>query len=237
MKTIIAHNRQRINRELNTAEKCQYFSPAAYAGYRTTKPFIEQYARGRLLDIGCGHMPFQELISKHVAQYETFDIEERVKGVTYVGDVQNMRTVANGVYDSVICSEVLEHVPDPFRAVREIHRVLKQNGVAIITVPHVSRLHEEPHDYYRYTKYGLRNLLESNGFEILGMEKRGGLFSFLGHQWSTFWVCLFWGVPVLKQVIFFLNKWLCVKLCLWLDDSVDKSGLFALGYTVAARKK
>ncbi len=237
MKTLIAKNRGRINIDLDTADKRQHFSPAAYADYHITKPFIEKYARGKLLDIGCGHMPFKGLISKYVEQYDTFDLEERVNGVTYLGDVQNMHMIVSEAYDSVVCFEVLEHIPDPFRAAREIHRILKQNGVAIITVPHLSRLHEQPHDYYRYTQYGLRTILENNGFEILELKKRAGLFSFFGHQWSTFWVCLFWGIPVLKQIVFVLNKWLCVKLCLWLDNAVDKDGLFALGYTVAAKKK
>ena len=236
MKNILAHNRQRINIELDTVERRQYFSPATYADYKITEPLIEKYARGRLLDVGCGHMPFKTLISRHVQQYETFDTQERVGGVTYIGDIQNMHQIPGGSYDSLVCFEVLEHVPDPFKAVQEIQRIVKKNGIVLITVPHLSRLHELPHDYYRYTRYGLKYLLERNGFSVLEMHQRGGLFCFLGHQWSMIWVGLFWGVPFLRQIIFFLNKWLCVKLCYWVDSRLDKEGLFALGYSVAAKK-
>jgi hypothetical protein len=103
-------------------------------------------------------------------------------------------------------------------------------------VPHLSRLHEEPHDYFRYTKYGLHTLLEKSGFDVLEMHAQGSLFSFLGHQFSTIFVCLFWHVPILKHVIFFMNKWLCVLPCSALDDVIDKKRLFALGYTCIARK-
>lgn len=236
MKRILSHNRQDVNVILNTAEKRQYFSPATYADYQITKPLIEKYLKGKLLDIGCGHMPFKSLISKHVTQYETFDVDARTDGVTYIGDIQNMYQVADDSYDSVVCFEVLEHIPDPFKAAQEIHRVLKRNGILLLSVPHLSRLHEIPYDYYRYTKYGLKSVLERHGFEVLETHERGGLFCFLGHTWSTFWVCLFWGVPILGAITFFLNKWLCVKFCYWLDSLWDKEKLFALGYSVAARK-
>ena len=236
IKNILTHNRECINIELDTAEKRQYFSPATYADYKVTKPLIEKYARGKLLDVGCGHMPFKQLISRYVERYETFDTQEHTGGVTYIGDIQNMRQISDNLYDSLVCFEVLEHVPDPFKAMQEIQRIVKKDGIVLITVPHLSRLHELPHDYYRYTRYGLKYLLERNGFSVLEMHQRGGLFCFLGHQWSMIFVGLFWGLPIFKKIIFFLNKWLCVKPSCWIDRKLDKEGLFALGYSVAAKK-
>jgi SAM-dependent methyltransferase len=136
-----------------------------------------------------------------------------------------------------VCLEVLEHVPDPFQAVREIHRILKEGGILIVSVPHLSRLHDEPHDYYRYTRHGLRYLLEQNGFDIQVLEQRGGLFSFLGHQLSTLVLGLVWRIPLLRQMAWFINSWLVVRGADLLDRHLDRSGIFALGYTVVARKQ
>jgi SAM-dependent methyltransferase len=222
---------------LKDPEKRKFFSPANYGIHITTAPAIERYATGALIDVGCGDMPYKDLILSKVQKYDTFDFERRAEGVTFVGDVQHMDMIAAESYDSAICLEVLEHVPDPFKGFDELARILKTGGVLILSVPHLSRLHEEPHDYYRYTKYALRTILETRGFEILELKERGGLFSFLGHQVSTAVVCLTWHIPVIKHVMFFLNKWLCVYPSRALDALLSGGGMFALGYTVVARKK
>jgi SAM-dependent methyltransferase len=182
-------------------------------------------------------MPYRDLILSKVTQYDTLDVEKRVPEVMFVGDVQRLDMIADESYDSALCLEVLEHVPHPFDGFDELRRILKKGGVLILSVPHLSRLHEEPHDYYRYTKYALQTILEERGFEILQLTDRGGLFSFLGHQFSLGFVCLFWHIPVLKHIVFFLNKWLCVYPCYGLDKLLDKKRMFALGYTCVARKK
>ena len=184
MRQLLTRNRKRLSEELDTAEARRFFSPSTYGDYLATKPAVEMFARGRLLDIGCGVMPFKDIILKSVEQYDTLDFEERASGVKYVGDVQNMEMIDDQAYDSAVCFEVLEHVPDPFQAVSEIARILRKGGTLICSVPHLSRLHEEPHDYYRYTKYGLEALLTRAEFKVLDMRPRGGSFPFVGPQIS-----------------------------------------------------
>lgn len=236
MKRFLTDNRQRLSEELTSADARKFFSPSTYGDYLVTRPLLEAFARGRLLDIGCGVMPFRDIILRTTGDYDTLDFQERASGVKYIGDVQNMEMIDDQTYDSAVCFEVLEHVPDPFRAVAEIARILRKGGTLILSVPHLSRLHEEPHDYYRYTKYGLETLLTRAGFRVLETRRRGGLLTFLGHQFSSGFVCLFWGVPVLKTIAFFLNKWLCTLPCQFLDRFVLKSEVFAEGYTVVAEK-
>ena len=117
-----------------------------------------------------------------------------------------------------------------------MRRILRPGGTVIVSVPHLSRLHEEPYDFYRFTRYGLRYLFEQHGFEVLEIQKKGGLFSFLGHQVSTLWLGLVWPIPGLRQFAWFLNKWLITWPCYGLDRITDRSGLFALGYVGIARK-
>ncbi len=236
MQAFIQRNRQALERDLADSPQKRYFSPAADSQYTVTLPLLQQYARGRLIDLGCGDMPFRAFVAGQVDVYDSLDFFPRRADVTYTADIQNMPQVPAAGYGTALCVEVLEHVPDPFQAAREIYRVLRPGGVLIFSVPHLSRLHDEPHDYYRYTRHGVRRLLEQAGFEIERLEKRGGLFTFLGHQVSTTLLGLVWGVPGVRQVAWWLNRWLVVAVCAGLDRRLDRSGLFALGYSVVARK-
>jgi len=237
MKEWIRANRKRLEQDILNSAQRPFFSPIYYGQYRITLPLLKQYSHGRLIDLGCGDLPFRDLLAQQVESYESLDFFPRNSQVTYIGDIQHMDMVPSNTYDTAICLEVLEHVADPFLAVREIQRVLKIGGVLIVSVPHLSRLHDEPHDYYRYTRYGLRYLLEQNGFSIRVLERRGGLFSFLGHQISTLALGLVWRIPILRQVTWFLNSWLIVRGAYLLDCRLDRSGIFALGYTVVACKQ
>lgn len=180
--SLIRKNRERINKDLRDPDKRKFFSPTNYAEYKAIVPSIFQYAHGKLIDIGCGDMPYKRFFVKIANEYDTIDIERRVPEVKFLGDIQNMDVLMDQTYDTAVCLEVLEHVPNPFKALDEIHRILKKGGCLILSAPHLSRLHEEPHDYFRYTKYGLRSSIENAGFEILSITPNGGLFCFLGHQ-------------------------------------------------------
>lgn len=215
-----------------------FFSPATYCQFQITLPTILSHAKGDLLDVGAGDVPYRALIDPHVSVYHTLDYEKRVGEIDYVSDAQDMSGVVDSNrYDTVLLLEVLEHVSNPFRVVNELFRVLRPGGKVIMSVPHLSRLHEEPYDFYRYTHYGLRHLFEGAGFEIVELIPRGGLFCFLGHQVSTTLICVTWHIPLIKNVMFFLNRWLVVRPCFWLDRHTDHHKLFALGYVLVARKR
>lgn len=237
LKNMVQANRRQIEIDLLGYPKRQYFSPIYYGQYKITIPLAQKYIKGQFLDLGCGDLPFKDLLKDKVTSYDSLDFFPRTKEVTYVGDIQNMSMIPEGKYDSAICLEVLEHIPDPFRAVREIYRVLGDHGMVIISVPHLSRLHEEPHDYYRYTKYGLRYLLEQAGFKVIHLEQRGTLVSFLGHQIATLVLGIVWNVPIIRHIMWFLNRWLVTELSFYLDSKLKSSDIFALGYTVVAIKQ
>lgn len=228
--------RQAMERDLAGLPHKQYLSPAALSQFRVTLPLLLAHARGRLIDLGCGDMPFRANVAGQVSAYDSLDLFPRRVDVTFIGDIQHMSMIGDGVYDTGLCIEVLEHVPDPFQAAREIYRILAPGGRLIVSVPHLSRLHDEPHDYYRYTRHGLRRLLEQAGFAVPVIQKRGGFFSFVGHQVSTLVLGLAWSVPVLRQVVWWANRWLVAQPCAWLDARLDAPGLFALGYTAVAVK-
>lgn len=212
------------------------FSALNAGRFAATRAAIAEYATGRVLDVGCGHMPFRHFALRHVTAYEGFDVERRTDGVTHIGDAEAMTGLASDTYDSVFSFEVLEHLPHPQRAVGEMARVLKPGGVLLLTVPHLSRLHEEPHDYFRYTVHGLRTMLHDAGLTAVRVEPIAGVLSFLGHQLSTVLLGLAWPVPLLRQLVYGVNQALLVWPALWLDRLLDRRGLFAAGYVAVARK-
>jgi SAM-dependent methyltransferase len=123
---------------------------------------------GKLLDIAPqvheGARPFfpQEII------VDTLDIDPKA-GCTYVSDICcSNDSLADGSYDYVVCTEVLEHTLRPFDAIKEIRRILKPGGLLFMTVPFNFRIHGPLPDCWRFTEHGLRAILE--GFEILELN-------------------------------------------------------------------
>jgi SAM-dependent methyltransferase len=168
--------------------------------------------------------------------YESFDIEERVDGVTYLGDAQDMSAIASAQYDALLASELLEHLPCPEAALSEFARVMRPGGVLILTVPFLSRLHEEPHDYFRYTEHGLRLLLRRHGFLVGEIVPIGSVFGFVGHQISSALVIGTWRLPIVRELVWLLNGALVVLPCRLLDKLSGLSRKLPAGYVVVARR-
>src|SRR5258705_9633859 len=125
------------------------------------------HVHGRLLDVGCGSKPYEQLF--RVDQYVGLDIESartRASGAADQYYDGHRFPFADTSFDAVLCNQVLEHVFDPNEFVSELHRVLKPGGRLVLTVPFVWDEHEQPFDYARYSSFGLRALFEQHGFAI-----------------------------------------------------------------------
>ena len=120
----------------------------------TLDRFIAAHAtRGRTLDVGAQAGPYAVHFPNRVA----LDLR-RGPGVQLVGDAQ-LLGIGAATFDVVLCTEVLEHLPEPQKAIDEFERVLKPGGTLLLTTRFIFPIHDAPHDYFRYTKYGLRHLL------------------------------------------------------------------------------
>jgi SAM-dependent methyltransferase len=137
--------------------------------------FYSKYMRGgELIDIGCGSMPYKKLFK--VNKFLGLDIDSEDSRIRGIADFYyNGKTfpLQPNSFDHCLCNQVLEHVFNPEEFLGEIHRILKPNGKFLLTVPFVWDEHEQPYDYARYTSFGLKSLLEKNGFKILQHEKIG----------------------------------------------------------------
>ncbi len=130
----------------------------------TLDRFIAAHASGGLtLDLGAKTGPY----AAHFPRRIGLDLQ-RGAGVAVVGDAREL-PIRDAAFDVVLCTEMLEHVPEPQRAIDEIHRVLKPGGTLVLTTRFLFPIHDAPHDYFRFTKYGLRHLLRE--FEILRLEE------------------------------------------------------------------
>jgi len=130
-----------------------------------------KYAKGTLLDIGAGLAPYQPFF-KNIKKYikmDNFNYPGAKPDI--IGDALNI-PLKKGSIDSIFSSQVLEHVTNPKKMVNEIHRVLKKGGVCILTTHMAQVLHGEPHDYFRFTEHGLRELFKK--FNYIEIKQNGG---------------------------------------------------------------
>jgi SAM-dependent methyltransferase len=136
-----------------------------------------------VLDAGAGRAPYRDLFAH--ARYETADFLA-VKGKKYVEpdyvcDLAEI-PVEGDRFDHVLLTQVLEHIPEPARVLAELHRVLKPGGTLWLTVPLFYAEHEKPYDFFRYTRFGLRHLLEGAGFRVEEVEWMEGYLGTLSYQ-------------------------------------------------------
>ncbi|MFZ2500425.1 MAG: methyltransferase domain-containing protein [Minisyncoccia bacterium] len=150
------------------------FQPDRYL-LRKQMGAMSEFVVGSTLDIGAGECNRYGDLFRGVDEYVTMDIEPG-PNVSIVGSIEDIPADAES-FDTVVCTQVLEHVPHPTRAVQEMHRVLKRGGHVVITVPQMNELHEEPRDFFRYTSFGLERLFEDAGFVVVKKIQRGGFFS------------------------------------------------------------
>lgn len=141
---------------------------------------FEKYATGNLLDIGCGNKPYQDKLSKLINNYTGVDIIQSNENKVDILCLANNIPLDSNSFDTVISTQTIEHVEDHQGLVNEAFRLLKPNGYFIVSGPMYWPLHEEPYDFFRFTKYGFKYILEKAGFEITAIKSNGGNWSVAG---------------------------------------------------------
>jgi SAM-dependent methyltransferase len=138
---------------------------------------LPRYSRGRLLDLGCGKVPLFLAYRDHVSDNVCVDWENTLHDDRYLDfacDLTQVLPFGDGEFDTILLSDVLEHVPQPERLWQEVARILSEGGRLVMNVPFYYGLHEQPHDYYRYTEFALRRFAEQSGLRLLQLEPLGG---------------------------------------------------------------
>ena len=153
---------------------------------------------GKLLDVGCGEKPYKSIFQntdyfgidhKRYSRYKGKNTDQ--KPDKYFDDKYTRDGIlpfANNLYDVVCSFQVLEHVKNPSKLLKEMTRVLKPKGYMILTVPFIWGLHEEPKDYYRYTEYGIRSMIVKNKCKLIMIKKQGGVLSVIENSLMNYLV-------------------------------------------------
>lgn len=138
---------------------------------------LKEHARGRLLDLGCGKVPLYEAYKPYVNDNICVDwgnTRHKNEYLDFECDLTKVLPFENGAFDTIILSDVLEHIPQPEQLWSEMSRILAPGGKIIMNVPFFYWLHEQPHDYYRYTEYALKRFVENAGLTLVKLERTGG---------------------------------------------------------------
>jgi ubiquinone/menaquinone biosynthesis C-methylase UbiE len=146
----------------------------------------------------------------------------------------------SSTFDTVLTSQMLEHVLRPASCLKEIARVLKPNGLLILTVPQQNELHSEPNDFWRFTKHGMVYLLEESGFEIVRLIQRGGFFSCVAQSFIRVGIDTFhpFSNRLAMKLMGPFTK-LLTLIAINLDEKIrtEATRRHALGWCILARKK
>lgn len=171
------------------------FSPSLIHPYyfvrHGIKDNIYQYAKymkGKILDFGCGSKPYKSFFS--FTEYIGVDFENEGHGhanepIDFFYDGKTI-PFGDNYFDSILCSEVFEHIFNLDVIINELNRVLKKDGNILITCPFVWNEHEIPFDYARYTRFALESILQKGGFKIIEFSKAGNFITVM-----TQLVCLY----------------------------------------------
>ena len=151
------------------------------------------HAHGRMLDVGCGDKPYQALFAGHVTEHVGVDYEETFKDSAYAKTSKadfiysgDRLPFGDGEFDTVLSTQVLEHTPKPWTLFSEMSRVIKPGGTLIVTIPFSYRVHSEPFDFYRFTRYALQSLSEANGLSVVVISPRGGFWAVIGQKLCSY---------------------------------------------------
>lgn len=172
--------------------------------------------KGCVVDLGCGTAPYKQDILKVATKYIGVDWENSFHDqhqVDVFADLCSRLPFAENYADTVISLQVMEHLPEPVFFLSECYRILKPEGKLLITVPFMWHVHEAPHDYFRYTRYGLEYLLKKNNFIDIEIYETTGFWQMwvLKFNYHTarfakgplkyFWIPFWWVGQVISPIL------------------------------------
>ena len=201
---------------------------------------IPKYAHGNVLDIGCGNKPYESYFQGISEKYVGCDVvQSNQNKVDVICEAIDLK-FGDHQFDTVFSTQVIEHVEDPFRMLSEANRVLKPNGIIIISAPFCWELHEQPYDFYRYSKYGLEAMFKKHNFEILELKANGGKWAAIFQLNLNIIYSTFVKKTILRRIIKFLflhlkfTSVINIFAC-WLDKK-SYDDLLTLNYVIIGKK-
>ena len=191
---------------------------------------IKRWGHGHTVDVGCGVMPYAHLFGKYTG-IELDLLRYETDPPHIWGNAMNL-PIADMSVDTAFSSQVLEHVPEPWRMITEMARIIKPDGYLILSAPHIWGLHEVPHDYYRFTPYGLQFLVERAGLEKIEVLPMAGYWVTAGARFCDYlrrFQKRFFGP-------FFKTLYAIIQVVSFILDRLHRVDTDAWNYIIVARK-
>jgi SAM-dependent methyltransferase len=190
------------------------------------------HARGRMLDIGCGNKPYQSMFAPRISEHLGCDVVQSDEHRVDILCPATAIPLPDDAFNTVLCTQVIEHVGDHKGVIKEAFRLLKDDGVLILSAPMYWPLHEEPYDFFRFTKYGLDYLLSEVGFIRVETIPNGGKWALTGQALMHSMVTTrFYHWPLTRKIVVpFVNR-----VFYWLDRKYPNFNN-PMNYVVVARK-
>lgn len=210
--------------------------------FKDLEKSVTTYAKGRVLDIGCGNKPYEQMFTGRITEYIGCDIvQSSEKKVDVISEATNI-PLPDASFDTVFSTQTLEHVAEHQKLLNEAFRLLKPGGHIIVSAPLYWHLHEEPYDFFRFTKYGFEHIFEKAGFKTVEILSNGGLWATTGQViiHSLMLPNKFkkspWYVRVFKKTFVFLRFPRIINwIFSWLDKK-DYNPVNTMNYVVVGRK-
>ncbi|WP_281322656.1 class I SAM-dependent methyltransferase [Flavobacterium aestivum] len=209
--------------------------------HKELKTAIQKYAKGKLLDIGCGNKPYEIWLKGKISEYIGCDIVQSSSNkVDILCEAINIPLESDS-FETIISTQAIEHIEDHQEMVNEAYRLLKSDGYFILSGPFYWHLHEEPYDFFRFTKHGFRYILEKAGFEIIEITPNGGAWATLGQMINhTLGFKNSNANTIAKGIKYLFRKlrlYVLVNRIFSYLDQKDFNTINTINYVVVARKK
>lgn len=202
-------------------------------------------SNGIVLDAGAGECRYRGYFSDKLyigLDFFKGDSNWDYSNLDVGGDITNLPFKTNTI-DMILNNNVLEHTSEPGKTIKEFYRVLKPGGHLILTVPQGWYEHQVPHDYFRFTSYGLKHLFSEAGFKIEFIKPMGGYFKYLANRLIFLSKVLFWQRRMVARIFLFPIEILCVLLFVGFFpvilnqiDFLDKEKRCTLAYKCLCKK-
>ncbi|MEO7316111.1 MAG: class I SAM-dependent methyltransferase [Ginsengibacter sp.] len=207
---------------------------------RDLKYAISKFASGKILDVGCGNKPYESLFHTSRENYIGCDVvqssDDKVDILCLATDIN----APSDSFDTVFSTQVMEHVDNSDLMMSECNRVLRSDGYLVLSVPFSWELHEEPYDFFRFTKYGLMELCKRNNFEVIEIIPNGGKWAAIAQlNMNIFFSALKKKNIILRGIRFLLINLHITSLLNWIAIKIDNMAfdpLFTLNYVLIAKK-
>jgi len=212
--------------------------------YNIGDKFLEKYSKyykGKLVDLGCGEALYKSYFLQYADEYIGVDWTKTLHNskADIVSNLNEKIELEDDFADTIISLSVMEHLCEPQVFLNEAYRILNNEGYMILQVPWQWWVHEAPHDYFRYTPYGLKYMFDKAGFKDIKIEAQTGFFTMWLLKINYFSSRFVRGPKPLRWFIkaFLVPFWTINQLLAPLLDKLDKDWeAESQGYYVVARK-